>query len=67
MRTGRGRRLSDKERETTQALMRALNISQLARAMRCSRSTVRYWQAEKRDENGERQFVRPKGMFADGR
>lgn len=61
MRTGRGRRLTDEERETIQFVRGALNISQAARALRCDRRTVRYWQAT---ENGS--LVRPKGAFARG-
>jgi len=59
-------RLTDDERESIQfvALFSdLLNTSQLARAMKCSRATVRYWQAETRDKKGERHFVRPKGIF----
>ena len=57
------RRLTDEERETIQLLVGCLNISRLARAMRCSRSTVRYWQAMKTGVNGP-ELVRPAGVFA---
>jgi hypothetical protein len=61
------RRLTDDERESIQFIAwyfsDLLNISQLARAMRCSRSTVRYWQATKIGAEGP-EFVRPVGIFA---
>jgi Helix-turn-helix domain len=59
------RRLTDNERETIQLLRQfgPLNISQTARAMKCSRTTVRYWQAMKAGVNGP-EFVRPAGIFA---
>lgn len=61
------RRLTDDERESIQFIAKyfneLLNISQLARAMRCSRSTIRYWQATKAGAEGS-EFVRPVGMFA---
>lgn len=58
------RRLTDGERETIQLLRKfgPLNISQTARAMRCSRATVRYWQVMRAGKN-QYVFVRPKGIF----
>ena len=56
-------RLTDEDRETIQSLLGCLSISQLARAIPCSRRTVRYWQVTKPGKSGL-VFVRPKGMFA---
>jgi hypothetical protein len=62
-------RLTDKEREAIQILkmMGPLSIAQSARAMKCHRSTVIYWRKTRVDETGRLRFVRPKGVFADGR
>jgi hypothetical protein len=58
-------RLTDSEREVIQVLRKfgPLNAAQTARALRCSRTTVRYWQAMQPDGL----FMRPKGAFARGR
>ena len=67
MKAGGARRLTDKERETIQLLRYVLNTSQAARAIKCDRRTVRYWQAMRSDKHGRSVFVRPKGLGHDAR
>lgn len=56
-------RLTDEEGETIQLLYGCLSVSRLARAIRCDRRTVRYWQVMRDGKRGP-VFVRPRGMFA---
>jgi hypothetical protein len=56
-------RLTDEERETIQLLHGCISVTRLARAIRCDRRTVRYWQVTKDGKSGP-VFVRPRGMFA---